>query len=136
MRRCSPLVSCGGGAAGISFERQAANLGVGQVDNGALKPDANGRVKLNGALAHLSKYGEIYVTRNCSGTVWVLFPTSEGKGSNLRGYLYCSTPATGAAPVTINVLGPQLGPPPTALIDYSVDKQIDPNWYQIHFDLN
>jgi len=130
------LMSSFGWTPETAFDMQAANLVATQVANGTFKPDANGRVTLTGALAHLSSYGQIYVTRNSSGTVWILFQTAEGKGTNLRGYLYCSAPAVGAVPTTINVLGPQIGSPPTALIDYSVDHQIDPNWYQVHFDLN
>ena len=108
--------------------------------NGSLKPDANGVVKLPPALGKLSLYDEVYVTTDASGIVWVLFRTWQGKGTNLHGYMHRSTSATGPVPASIAVLGPtipmDLTGPSTEKVDYVVDQQIDPNWYEVHFDLN
>ncbi|MGA2501408.1 MAG: hypothetical protein ABSH20_27015 [Tepidisphaeraceae bacterium] len=123
----------------ISFDRKAAATVCSQVVSGILKPDVHGVVKLPPASAGLSISGEIYVTTDASGTVWVLFRTWVGKGCNLHGYLYRSTPATGPVPATIKVLGPvlrrEITDPPTDQIDYDVHQQIGPNWYEVSFSL-
>jgi hypothetical protein len=118
----------------IPFDQRAARFVVTQVTNGALNPDVNGVVKLPPRSKDTSLNGEVYVTKDSSGTVWVLFRTWQGKWANLQGYLYRSTPAAGPAPPIINVLGPIPLPTPTQENDYFVDRQIDPNWYQIHRD--
>jgi hypothetical protein len=120
----------------ISFDKVAALPAVTQIMNGSLKPDANGVVKLPPALGKLSLYDEAYVTTDASGVVWVLFRTWQGKGTNLHGFVHRSTPAAGPVPASIAVLGPTPTDPPTEKVDYVVDQQIDPNWYEVRFDLN
>jgi hypothetical protein len=124
----------------ISFDLKSSTAIAAQVASGALKPNAYGVVKLPAPTAKLSLYGEIYSTVDSSGTTWVLFRTWQGKGSNLHGYLYRSTPATGPLPPTIAVRGPTVQynatDPPTETIDYTLDQQLNPNWYEVRFDLN
>jgi hypothetical protein len=124
----------------ISFDLKASNAIASQVASGALKPNAYGVIKLPASAAKLSLYCEVYTTMDFSGTTWVLFRTWQGKGSKLRGYLYRSTPATGLVPPTITVRGPtvqyQATGPPTDSIDYTVDGQLNLNWYEVRFDLN
>jgi hypothetical protein len=125
---------------GVSFDLKRAEQVAAQVATGTLTPDNDGVVKLPPAFANLSIRDEAYVTTDAGGTTWILFRTWQGKGMNLRGHLHRSTPAPGAPPATITVLGPVLRrlptDPPTAPIDYTVDAQDAPNWYRVRFDLN
>jgi hypothetical protein len=124
----------------ISFDLKPSSAIAAQVVTGAMKPDAYGVVKLPASAGKLSLNGEIYATMDSSGITWVLFRTWQGKGSNLHGYLYRSTPATGPVPPTITVRGPTVQysatDPPTDSIDYSVDRQLNSNWYEVRFDMN
>ena len=120
----------------IPFDHNAATGIASQIAGGALQPDADGIVKLPPGTKALSRYDEVYVTRDSSGVIWVLFRTSQGHGIDLRGYLYRSTPTAGPTPATLRVLGPTIGKPPTEKIDYFVDHQVDANWYQVYMNLN
>jgi len=125
------------GLSEISFDQKAATALCGQVVAGALKPDANGIIKLPAIASGLSLRGEAYSRTDASGTTWVLFRTWQGKGANLRGYLYRSTAASSPVPSSILVLVPipQISPP-TMEMDLPVDKQLAPYWYRVSFDLD
>ena len=117
-----------------SFSKRAAGAVVTQVMNGTLVPNGVGIVRLPPALASNSCDGQVYVTVDPAGTTWILFPTSQGKGSNLLGYLYRSTPATGPPPQEINVIGPGVPRSTTGRLNYAVESQIDANWYHVNWD--
>jgi hypothetical protein len=117
-----------------AFDQQAAASVVMLVRNTTLTPDASGAITLPPALASNSLDGRVYVTIDSAGTTWILFPTWRGKGDNLAGYLYRSTSASGPRPATITVNGPDS--PNVRPMEYSIDKQIDPNWYHFYRDLD
>jgi hypothetical protein len=112
-----------------SFRQSSAGAVTAQVLNKTLVPDAAGVVKLPAPLAFNSCDGKVYVTvDHTTGTTWILFPTWRGKGANLRGYLYRSTPSTGPPPAQISVAGPNVaGPTWSAPCLYTVESQLTPN---------
>lgn len=64
-----------------------------RVSGATLAPSTTGEFKLPPAMAASTNDGKIYITRK-NGLVMVLFVTWRGKGSNLRGYLYCDRKLT------------------------------------------
>src|SRR5262249_41434820 len=74
----------------IPFHRAQARRIVASVKNGKLRPDANGRISLPSSQVSTTIDGRVYVMRRQTGLLMVLFPTWQGKGFNLRGYLFCS----------------------------------------------
>jgi hypothetical protein len=120
-----------------SFRQSSAGDVAAQILNKSLVPNAAGVVKLPPPLASNSCDGKVYVTVHPTGTTWILFPTWRGKGANLRGYLYRSTPSTGPPPAQISVTGPNVaGPTWSASCQYTIESQLSPNWYRILFDLD
>jgi hypothetical protein len=114
------------------FDQQLASKAVTQILNGTLKPDANGIVKLPSALASTGLNGKVYVTTDAAGTTFILFEEVEGRGMNLVGELYHSNTGPTPLPATIKVLGPDpLGPTPSHMYDYNINKQNGTNWYDI-----
>src|SRR5947209_20424354 len=77
-----------------SFNQREAEKEVGVVINGALKADADGEVVLPARCASVSRTGKAYVTHDSNGSPLILFPTWQGKGQNIRGYVYSSRPIT------------------------------------------
>jgi hypothetical protein len=120
-----------------SFRQSSAGVVTAQVLNNTLVPNTAGVVKLPGTLASNSCDGKVYVTVDSTGTTWVLFPTWRGKGRNIQGYLYRSTPSIGPPPAQITVIGPDIGAPTwSSSWQYTVESQLTPNWYRISFDLD
>ena len=117
-----------------SFDQKLADQVVTQVANGTLKAAPGGVITLPPALAPASLYGQAYVTIDPAGQTWILFRTWQGKGSNLYGYLYHSTPATGLVPANVSVIGPSVTT--TGMIQYDVVEQDGPNWYRVKWDLD
>src|SRR5437763_1402996 len=77
----------------IPFDRPAALQVVQQLNNNTLTPNKDGIVKLPPSLAKASVDAEVYVTTDPAGITWILFRTWRGKGCNLRGMAYRSTPS-------------------------------------------
>jgi hypothetical protein len=119
------------------FDQQAAGSVVNLVLSSSLTPKSSGAITLPPALASNSLDGRVYVTVDSTGTTWILFPTWRGKGDNLAGYLYRSSQATGPRPATVTINGPDIASPGgTRSLEYTVDKQIDANWYHIYNDMD
>ena len=86
------------------FRQTAFDRVVGQIQNGALRPDRQGVVTLPRDVASLSATGRVYVRRSPSGRLVVFFPSWVGRdtllisslddcGDNwLEGYIYDSRP--------------------------------------------
>ena len=98
--------------------------------NHTLVPNTFGIAKLPQSMASHSQDGNVYVTVDAAGTTWVLFPTWRGKGDNLAAYVFHSTALTGIPPSQITLNGPDLLKM-AARMEYTVDEQIDANWYHV-----
>jgi hypothetical protein len=85
-----------------SFKPAKANAVVSGVMNHTLAPDAVGVINLPPTLSGASCDGRAYVRVEASGTTWILIRTWQGKGGNLKGYVFCSAPPT-AVPKQIRV---------------------------------
>jgi hypothetical protein len=118
------------------FSTGSANAVVIQVMNHTLVPNAFGIVTLPQSMASKSQDGKVYVTVDSAGTTWILFPTSRGKGDNVTAYVYHSMPVIGPSPAEITLDGPDLGPNKAAPLAYTVDRQIDANWYHVVWNMD
>jgi hypothetical protein len=122
-----------------SFNQSAAQQVVAAVASGALKSDRDGEIALPARWASLTRTGKVYVTRDRDGTRRMLFPTWEGKGGNVRGYVYSSRPITTD---TIGLRyfafltrsGPYHSAPSPNTVN--VDRKITANWYHVHYDMD
>ena len=131
-------------AAGIieqHFDKVHATAAVANINAGTLTALPNGIVVLPAALSSASCDGKAYVTIDSSGGKWILFPRLRGKGANLSGYVYHAAPSPIAPPTTLPLRGP-VPPPPgasgpaTATNNFTVDGQIDRNWFHVVWNLD
>src|SRR4051812_21172295 len=64
------------------------------VLDGRLKPDEAGVIHLPPEWAPASIDGNVYVTRDTTGSTWALFLQERGTGAQFRGFAFCDRPAT------------------------------------------
>jgi hypothetical protein len=136
---------CSRGPEGRSDYREIIYMVVPQMTMaGTVPAETSGVVKLPPRLAAATVTGEVYVTRAPSGAVLILFVTWQGKGTDIRGYLYASKPL-GPDDTTTDVAGRQrirlLGPMPPGEsdteavlptpIDRQITEKISENWYAV-----
>ncbi len=77
------------------LDQSQAKIVFEQVQRGELLPDSAGRVTLPATHSSLTRDGRIYVTRK-GDLLMVLFPTWRGRGTDVRGYLWCNRPLKAA----------------------------------------
>ena len=97
---------------------------VKQVVSGALTPDANGVIKLNGSSIRGpagSPVDEVYVSGSTTTGWLIYFPHWHGKGMNVEGYLFAQPAPTGKS-VHLNTRWGGLGPPGS-----TINAQYDPH---------
>jgi len=106
---------------------------IDQLQQGALKSNPSGPIRLPGSLRRASVDGEIYVSRPSTNQLLVVFKTWKGKGRNMEGLLYSSqmiaVPTVGKdyyGNLTVSV-------GPIALV---LEKQIDSNWHRVSYRLD
>jgi hypothetical protein len=82
--------------------------------------------------------GRAYATTRPAGGPMILFPTWWGKGTNLRGYLYCPGPALAVgSSVSINVPVPSPVPQPQfGMTDITIERIVAPGWYYVSRSLD
>jgi len=129
------------------FEENICNQVVVKINNNQLTPDHSGKVILPNELIHASKNGTVYVTRNKSGVLMVLFLSWIGKGSNLTGYLYVSKPISSneihkdyyeQKYSAIDIMGPglenvRMGPQPIEVI---LGRKLSNNYFYVYRNLD
>jgi hypothetical protein len=108
-----------------------------EIFHGERVPDEHGVVAID---AELNVYGNnAYVTRKADGSMLVLFRTWQGKGSNLRGYLFTNGPpieiGTEIGVITFSPLGPD-GGVPVGTAEVTVDKALRSECYQVSRSLD
>jgi hypothetical protein len=106
-----------------------------EIFHGERVPDGHGVVVID---AKLNVYGNnAYVTHKADGSMLVLFRTWQGKGSNLRGYLFTNGPpleiSTEIGVITFSPLGPD-GGVPVGTAEVTIDKAI--RCYQVSRSLD
>jgi hypothetical protein len=120
----------------IPFRKEEAQKIVTGVINHTLPADRSGRVKLPPSLASASKDGGVYVTRKRNGQILILFPTWQGKGGNVRGYLFCSRPLTkteeNGDALELTYLA-RLSPEPEGVM---LQRKVSANWYYVSYGLD
>jgi hypothetical protein len=116
------------------------------VEKGQIVPDKYGYAKLPEQFAPSTKHGTIYVTRK-GNLLMVLFPVWNGKGSNLRGYLYTSRPLNSADThkgeylgvddaVDVHVPGQEGSSYPTVLTEVLLKKKMSGTIYYVSRSLD
>jgi hypothetical protein len=102
------------------------------IYDGKIAPDANGICKIDPSLYVCEDAA--YVTKHSDGSTLILFRTAEGKGSNLRGYIFTDgPPLTVGAEVEVLTFVP-LGPAggvPAGKAGVIVDRVINPKCYAV-----
>src|ERR1035437_9728657 len=76
----------------IDYDAARQKQIVERIYAGTLVPDSGGAVTLPPDLASAAKYGQAFVTQKDNYQLLVLVPTWRGKGSNVKGYLFCKRP--------------------------------------------
>jgi hypothetical protein len=126
-----------------SFTRVAREILAGK-----LKENADGMVVLPQEYASVTADGRVYVTRKSGDLDLLLFPTWRGKGSNLKGYLFCSRPLKATEiqkdfysqkKDAIQVKGPRpVTPAPTPVGDVEVwlERRINDQWSYVAYGLD
>lgn len=94
---CFSLMLCGCTKLSAKFEPV-----IRDIQSGKFVLPTNGMVQLPQRFASLTPKGEIFVERQPTGRLLVLFPTWYGRGSDLEGMLYCSSPLQPTDYYTIN----------------------------------
>ena len=108
---------------------------VAAIQKGTLSPDAKGMVALPTDKKGLVIEDTVYVTGSRPGSRQYLFSTWRGKGSNLRGYLYCE----GAQPRVgeeIQVRCFIAGPPFVGENAVAVERDLGSGWYYVSRSLD
>jgi hypothetical protein len=134
------------------FDLKLAQKVVAEVAHGKMKPDGKGAVVLPARYASLSAATSrrIWVTHRGSGLTLILFPTWQGKGSNLAGYLFCSRPLIRAdthpdyyeqkhdAIDLTYYPYPLLKPVPGGerSVEVTLDRKVSPAWYEVSHSLD
>jgi hypothetical protein len=125
----------------IPFRNETAQRIIAAVRNGTLSADRNGQIILPPWLAAASKDGRVYVTHKGNGLRLFLFPTWQGKGGNVRGYLFCSRPLTKSeekqGAIDLAYLArpspnPHMDPPVGAMLE----RKVSANWYYVSGSLD
>lgn len=89
--------------------------------------------------------GRAYVTRKSGKLVLLHFCTWRGKGSNLKGYLYCSRPLSATElhkdfysqkKDAIQVNGRRLSPTSVGEVGVWLERKINDQWYSVASDLD
>lgn len=134
----------------LTFQQTQFSAVAQEVQQGLLKPDAQGAVTLPKDLASVTSNGKVYVTHRSGGLLLIYFPTWWGRNwvnhvVNYRGYVYCSRPLTSADKTSIladcdsvNLNGPSIeayrrksGSWPVVWSKWYLDSSIRPNWYSV-----
>ena len=105
------------------------------IQKGDLSPDAKGVVELPRDKQGLVIRDTVYVTGSRQGSRQYLFSTWQGKGSNLRGYLYCE----GAQPrigEEIQVRCFTTEPPFVGENGVMVERDLGSGWYYVSRSLD
>lgn len=76
----------------IDYDATKQKQIIERIYGGNLLPDSTGAVALPPDLASAAERGYAYVTQKDNGQILILVPTWRGKGSNVKGYLYCKHP--------------------------------------------
>jgi hypothetical protein len=108
-----------------------------EIFHGERLPDEHGVVVID---AEFNVYGNnAFVTRWADGSMLILFRTWQGKGSNLRGYLFTNGPplevGTEIELITFSPLGPNVGVP-VGIAEVTIDKAISPECYRVSRSLD
>jgi hypothetical protein len=99
--------------------------------------DVNGVVKLPASLASTTSGGVVYATRRPEWGAILLFVTWRGKGSNLRGYIYCDRFKSASPPKSLELVGPVIPPTPEGeLVDVAVGEAVGNGWYRTSRDVD
>lgn len=107
------------------------------IFNGSIVVDENGKCTVDVKNNVVEK--DVYVTTQSDGSKLILFRTWQGKGSNLRGFLYTNggplTVGTKIEVITFQPPGPS-GNLPIGLADVSVDSAIKRSCYLVSRSLD
>src|SRR5436309_1275188 len=111
-----------------------------------LKETADGIVVLPQEYTSATVDGKVYVTRKSGGLTLLLFTTWRGKGSNLRGYLFCSRPlrtteihkdSYNSKTDAVEVKGPRpITPSPVGEVEVWLERRINSQWYYVAYGLD
>jgi hypothetical protein len=119
-----------------------------EIRAGKLKETTAGMVVLPQQYASVTADGRVYVTRKRGDLDLIFFPTWRGKGSNLRGYLFCSRPLNTAElhkdfyshkTDAIRVNGPRPvipAPTPVGEVEVWLERKISDQWYSVAYGLD
>ena len=126
-------------AIGVAFyghariKRESRNEVIRLILSGQMSISPGGITTLPASLASASVGGEIYASSPSSGQMLIAFKDWIGKGRNMSGLLFCSRPLT-SGDIEKDYYGEdviQVGP-----IQLVLEKQIDPNWYEVSYGLD
>ena len=108
-----------------------------EIFDGEIAADENGVCKI--AAKNNAVGNNAYVTTQPDGTKLVLFRTWQGKGSNLRGFLYTDgPPLTVGSTIEVSTFSPTgpNGRAPVAKQDVSIDSAVTKSCCRVSFSLD
>jgi hypothetical protein len=122
----------------VPFRKEEAQKIVTGVRNGTLSADRTGRIILPPSLASTTKDGKVYVTHKENGLLLILFPTWQGKGANMHGYLFSSRPLTETEKkqgvIYLAYLAqPYANPKPDPPMGVILEREVSTNWYYVSY---
>ena len=127
-----PFVGCDRSSSTTLLNKTALD-----IFNGKIKSDENGICKI---AAETNTVGNnAYVTVQPDGTKLVLFRTWQGKGSNLRGFLFTDgPPLTVGSKVEVSTFSPPgpNGGAPVAKQEISIDSAVSKTCYRVSRSLD
>ena len=127
-----PFVGCDRSTSTATLTKTAADILAGKIAT-----DENGVCKIG--LENNTVGNKAYVTVQPDGTKLVLFRTWQGKGANLRGFLFTDgPPLTVGSEIELLTFSPTgaNGEPPVAKSDVSIDAAVSKTCYRVSRSLD
>jgi hypothetical protein len=131
-----------------AYDRTSFTHVAHEILAGNLKENADGMVVLPQENASVTADGKVYVTHKSGNLGLLLFTTWRGKGSNLKGYLFCTRPLKATEiqkdfythkADAIQVKGPRPvtpAPTPVGEVEVWLERRINDQWYSAAYGLD